>query len=92
MRSRIWRDSTSLAGSCPPWRCSWRTTRLTRSPRSFDVITSSFTTATMRSTGMMREGVAARFVSRRPCASAPSAAAASAAMRKRMGSFAEIMG
>ena len=92
MRSRIWRASASDGGSSPPWRWSWRTTRPTRSFRSFCVITSSFTTATMRSTGTMRDGVEARLVSMRPtggglgdCAKAGRAAASSAAAMKRRG-------
>jgi hypothetical protein len=55
-RSRIWRESASAAGSWPPWRWNWRTTRFTRSVRSLNVITSSLTTATMRSTGTTRGG------------------------------------
>ena len=82
MRSRIWRDSTSEAGIWVPWRCSCFATRSTRTERSFCVITSSFTTATMRSTGATRDaaGGARRGSGRgaRACAGAPAFAGAAA--------------
>src|SRR5262245_27498170 len=59
-RSRIWRSNTARSGSAVPWRRSCRSALATAMLSSEKVITSLFTTATMRSTSCA------------PCASARS--------------------
>ena len=44
-------EQRARSGSCVPWRRSWRSAPATASSSSVAVITSSLTTATMRSTG-----------------------------------------
>src|SRR5687767_447787 len=57
-RSSIWRSRSPRSGSGVPWRRSWRCAPATASESSVEVITSLFTTATMRSTGTTCAGAA----------------------------------
>jgi hypothetical protein len=52
-RSSSWRSSTSRSGACVPWRRNWRSAPPIASFSSDIVMTSLFTTATIRSTRAM---------------------------------------